>query len=1098
MMIGNLRAAAPWVTPLVTVLCGIVGAASIQAQSSVQSQPATRPAGAQVLTGKDKQRVAELEQRAMELRMQGSYAEALPLAQEATAIRMRVQGAEHWETVEDACAVKTLERILALPAAAQADMQAVTRLDAESLRLYQQGRDVEAIPVMRQALEIRQRHLGRDDLDVATTTMNLGFLLRESGRLEEAEQHFSEALATYRRLLGDEHPTVAECLANVAALFQLKGDYGEARRLYRTALAIARSAFSDEDPLVGLIRSNLATVLYDLGDYAAAEALYHHALAIFRKSPDDPHADVAATLNNLALLAQDRGQYAAAEALHRQALKVKRALPDENRPRIAVSLCNLAQVLTDQGRLAEAEQLHRQALAIRRDVFGQRHPLVANSLNSLALTLAARGDHAGAVALCRQAKEIWRESLGAEHPEVAASLANLGRFRQARGEYGLAEENYRAALRIRREALGETHPRVVATLNSLASLHYARGEYEQAEATWTLAAESFEAARQRVSPRGLDRSEFAALRSPLGFLAACLARRDAPRRAWERLEANLARGVLDGVSARFTRPLNPDERDREQRLVGWLDWLDERVAVLSQAERLPEHGDEPLRTLLQERDALQAELAEFERALAKRYGPAAGKVYDLARIQRWLRPDAALLAWLDIEGDPQAADPSGEHWACVVRSEGNPAWIKLPGTGESGRWTEDDDNLAARARELLNRPPAKPKMRARVLDRLHAQRIAPIRPHLSGVRHLVILPAGWMAGVPVEALTDEYTTSYAPSGTMFAWLRKRSEQASEPEDTERVAGLLALGDPSFGRSDFPGDLTTTRSAEGPDPQARRIAPDLDSVLQRTRGSSFVPLPGTRNEVEAIARLFRRAAGDREPRILLGSDASEQRLDALAKSGELRRFRFLHVATHGVMDDRIAMRSALILAQDRLPDSLERVVAGEEVYDGRLTAGQIVRTWKLDADLVTLSGCRTALGKAAGGEGYLGFSQALFVAGARSLLLSLWKVDDTATALLMTRFYENLLGAFDQPRKLPGQVYGPGEALPKAEALREAKAWLRGLKADEVRTFCEAYRLPLPSTLERGQAGRITPAEVPDYPLEHPYYWSAFILIGDPR
>jgi sugar phosphate isomerase/epimerase len=84
------------------------------------------------------------------------------------------------------------------------------------------------------------------------------------------------------------------------------------------------------------------------------------------------------------------------------------------------------------------------------------------------------------------------------------------------------------------------------------------------------------------------------------------------------------------------------------------------------------------------------------------------------------------------------------------------------------------------------------------------------------------------------------------------------------------------------------------------------------------------------------------------------------------------------------------------------------------------------------------------------------------------------------------------------RKLPGQVYGPGEALPKAEALREAKAWLRGLKADEVRTFCEAYRLPLPSTLERGQAGRITPAEVPDYPLEHPYYWSAFILIGDPR
>jgi CHAT domain-containing protein len=181
-----------------------------------------------------------------------------------------------------------------------------------------------------------------------------------------------------------------------------------------------------------------------------------------------------------------------------------------------------------------------------------------------------------------------------------------------------------------------------------------------------------------------------------------------------------------------------------------------------------------------------------------------------------------------------------------------------------------------------------------------------------------------------------------------------------------------------------------------------------------------------------------------------------------------------------------MRSALILSQDRLPDAAaaaERVLAGRDVYDGRLSAERILRTWRLDADLVTLSACETGLGRASGGEGHLGFAQALFVAGARTLVLSLWKVDDTATALLMARFYQNLLG------KRPG-LGGP---LPKAQALREAKAWLRRLPAAEVARL----RAQLPGTPRgRQKAGHLSPAGAV-HPYEHPSYWAAFILIGDP-
>src|SRR5262249_14054229 len=159
--------------------------------------------------------------------------------------------------------------------------------------------------------------------------------------------------------------------------------------------------------------------------------------------------------------------------------------------------------------------------------------------------------------------------------------------------------------------------------------------------------------------------------------------------------------------------------------------------------------------------------------------------------------------------------------------------------------------------------------------------------------------------------------------------------------------------------------------------------------------------------------------------------------------------------------------------------------------GRVTAEQIVRTWDLDAELVVLSACESGLGRYAGGEGYLGFAQAIFVKGARGLVLSQWKVDDRATALLMARFYRNLLGRRGEHSK----------RMTKADAVHEAKAWLRGLTADEVGGELAAMdRGPVrPLAKDGGGAAKIT-SRAPDptsvRPYSHPYYWAAFVLIGD--
>src|SRR5262249_28134899 len=143
---------------------------------------------------------------------------------------------------------------------------------------------------------------------------------------------------------------------------------------------------------------------------------------------------------------------------------------------------------------------------------------------------------------------------------------------------------------------------------------------------------------------------------------------------------------------------------------------------------------------------------------------------------------------------------------------------------------------------------------------------------------------------------------------------------------------------------------------------------LDQVLTAARSGSeqFARLPGTRYEVEALARLF--GAAGRPVRVLTDAAASEEALDRLATSGTLRRFAFLPLATHGVIDEAIPQRSAIILTQAGLPDPLEQVLKHQPVYDGRLAMREIQRGWELDAALVVLSACETARGQYAGGEG----------------------------------------------------------------------------------------------------------------------------------
>jgi tetratricopeptide (TPR) repeat protein len=1145
----------------------------------------------------------------------GKYALAQPLFEKALATRRHLLTDDHPDTAasyallalnlisqqKPAEAHTLLAKALAIHQRLLADDHPDTAViyDLLATSLLDQGKYAQALPLLMQVLEMRRRLVTEEHGDTATAYCNLGYTLNGLGKFAEAQPLCEKALAIYRRVLGDEDPHTAIAYGNLAMNLNGQGKYAAAQPLYERSLEIQRRVATDNHPDTASSYNNLAYCLNAQGKYVAAQPLFEKALQIRRRLLTDDHPDTATSYNNLAYNLSEQGKYAAAEPVFEKALAIQRSLLTDDHPSTANTYNNLAGNLFHQGNYAHAQTLYEKALAIQRRLLADDHPSTANSYNNVATSLRMQGKYAQAQPLYAKALAIRRRLLTDDHPLTAITYCNLGMnlkaqgtYDQARamfekaleidrkllsddhpntadgydglagnfyaqGKYAQAQPLYEKALEIRRRLLTDAHPLTAASYGSLATNLNAQGMYNEARGRWMSAARSLEAARLGLAFAGLERAGIA--RSIRPNLAAVLARLGQPAEAWQALEEDLGRGLLDELAARQDTRIGAHERERIRELIAELDHLDKL------AESTPKDLDQAARAkqfdeLKHQRELASIALGEFQSKLVEEYGALAGRVAGLVDIQAVLPPDTVLVAWVDIPpAGPSAADPGGEHWGVVLRSRGVPAWIPIAGTSPNGLWTSEDMGLSARLRADLRKRPSTGASDVHALAKtLRTQRLDPLAKALAATAdgqppagRLIVLPSRAMAGIPVEALLDQddkRTISYTPSATLFKYLRDRARAA-------RQAGLLALGDPVYERHDkssdpgplpdhgllvrvvIPGSNAATHGvkpadvllsyngavlkkkedlkvvAEGDKPAVvevwrdghssrRELAPDklgvvldpwpapeaiaanraLRKVLVAARGGDddFAPLPGTRDEVGALGRLFQ--ADDRPTRVLLATDASEPELNRIAATGELGHYGFIHLATHGVIDEDIPTRSALILTQTNLPDPLEQMLNHKPVFDGRLSVREIQRTWELKAELVTLSACETALGREAGGEGFVGFTQALLMSGARSLCLSLWKVDDTATALLMTRFYQNMLG------KRPGL----SKPMPKAEALGEAKKWLRELTTEEA--GAAESKLPQAS---RGDVRRRVVMPVSIHPYEHPHFWAAFVLVGDP-
>lgn len=887
----------------------------------------------------------------------------------------------------------------------------------------------------------------------AAAQSGLGNVASFRGDTATARRHFENSLAIARA--AGNAPSVSRALDRLAALDVIAGDLDTAEERLREALQLARQSkdrFSEAYML-----NALGNVRNLRSDFKGGNAYYADALKIFEELGNE--IGISTMLNNMGINARTLGQYEQSMALFRRSLELTRSL--DYLDGMAHSWGNLAIAFALQGNLTEALQAHHEALRLQ-ERRGEPEPIVR--------TLMSVGDMYRKLGNVEQARAHFEKGLAMAEKlgfrsGIADGLQNLGELRSDTGDPRGAIELYEKAVAINTE-IGD-RPGIGSGIRSIGRAQLLVGDRAAAR-------RSFERSLAIAEEVGTPFAKALSL-GMLGRLtddsaqAVALSRR-AVELATElglpeiRWQSHLALGLAlqrarkaDEARPEFERALSIVEELRRDipggevaqqqafeslvvpyhAMIALLVEQGDHGTAFEHAERAKgralldvlHNGRPDLRSLLTDEEkareaSLSADLAQVNRelhdaAMAGAPKPELAAKLRTARLEydaftnglyaahpqlRSERGDVTPLRATDL-GALLASGAADAFLEFVVTDERTYLFtITKKGDGvdlrvETIAITRDALETEVRAfRELLATHDLTYARAGRALyDRL----LRPIAAQFRGKQTLCIVPDGPLWELPFQALQpagdefllDRHALYSVPSLTVLREMSSRSTPRSGP------VRLLALGNPVI-----------------PSETERRAGTFRDTPL--------APLPHAETEVRAIAELY----GKNNSRVHLRAAAREEVVKA-----ESGRFDVLHFATHGVLDDQNALYSRLVFSP---PTS--------KTEDGLLEAREIMRL-DLHAGLAVLSACETARGSVSTGEGLIGMSWALFVAGVPTTVVSQWKVDSSSTAELMIELHRNL--------RVAGRT--------KAEALRRAALKTR-----------REYR--------------------------HPFYWAPFVVLGSTR
>lgn len=970
------------------------------------------------------------------------FATARKTWQEAIAVQSRLHGGQDWRVTDDRLELALVDRIATL------------------------GPD-----------DRRRLHEARKLLDQAEAS-------RVPENLEELISLLQQALDLREKVLGESHWLCAGLLGGIGEIRLAQADYGRAETFLRAAARIDRKELGEHHPHYAADLHALGKLYHATGDYVKAEPLLRGAADIFRatigREPlhagSEEYQEYAEALKDLVRFYRDTGQYDLAIRAATEVLDLQKKVLGQGRLAYAKSLNELASLYMLQGEYQKAQPLLRQAWEIGQHGMAEAQPgeepyYYVQNVVSLAGSYQMTGNFAEAEQLLRQELVAVKASAQGDEPiqeigatDYATLLRQLASLYQARGDLKQAEPLLQKAVAVLKKAVDEDHPLYVDCLTSLALVTWQKGDYGSAEPILKRVTEVSRQDLDAVSRSASERRQLAmsqALRGRLDMYLSLASVAKLPAGpAYEEVLAWKGSVFARATELRNRRELLADKHAEAGELLRRLEETARELAAITLAVPRPEEREDWKRqkaSLLKEQERLESELARYSDAFRRQRER---KQRTAAQIRACLPRDAAIVDFLEyLDRDPPANGQGPWRMerrltAFVVCADKPIVRVDLGPAAPIAAAVED-------WRLTLG-------LRTDAASGLRSLVWKPLEQHLNGAKTVLISPDGALDRFPFPALPGRTPGSYLLEELAIAVVPVphllpdllESRDASKRED----ASLLVVGDIDFGaRPEAVAGTADTRSA--PDRERRKALPD------------WAPVKGSRTEALAIQDTFQGCYPRATARFLRQQQptVSEVRQD-------LPKYRYVHFATHGFFAPP-QLRSALAVSPARSGDVLFESQAGgyppgllsglvlagangpaEPGQDnGILTALDVAQLDLGRADLVTLSACETGLGARAGGEGLLGLQRAFQVAGAHSVVATLWQVNDDAARSLMIDFYENLWSK--KQSKL--------EALRAAQLAMLREGIKRGLDFRKDQTPDPNRRLP-------------------------PYYWAAFVLSGDWR
>ena len=843
--------------------------------------------------------------------------------------------------------------------------------------------------------------------------------------LKEAREQVNAGLAQCvdRCLESRAH---AELLRALGSVRSLSGDDAGAREAWEHSLAIA-TRIAPDSVLQARMLSSAGLAEWRAGRLAEAEAFMQRALAIATRDAPGSLLE-AGMLNNLGIIHHLRFDYASARRAYERAAEIFASVAPTS-PETARALTNVALAAGLGGDPQGALRTLEQVLAIQRGN-GTGDSDIAYTYHAMALNEERLENWPAAAASYRQAIEL-RERQGIGGMTLANSQQSLAGVLRAQGHYKESAERSRLALAVY-DRISPTGYERAEALYGLGIIARDQNRLEAAADLLRRAVEVIEIQEQLIGGRQDVRASYAArfahfYKDYVDVLMR-LEREPAAFETLERYRARLFRAMLSERDALLERRLPGDLRADRLRLDAEVESTSEALARIGDPLKQQAEVDRllaKLATLQDERTAFITRVRAAAPAIAAVRYPAP---FSLEQAHIGQAPDTVIVSF---------AVTAERVYAFLLEPASSPA--AASGTATLSAVTlslgeQQVRELVEAWRVLLVSPHATPESTAalnRRAQELHRALLAPLGERLNRYRRWLVIPDGPLHLVPFGALVTRIEASGAPryviedhAVAIALSLSLLGESAPAQVARPATVDLVAFGDPLV--------------AEG---ASASLAP-TPAVLMRSSGAG--PLPWSREEVAALGGLF-----GKDARVYLGGQVTEQRVLA-----EIPRARRIHFATHAVTDAGSPLDSYLVLA----PAS-----RGGAETEGRLRAEEIFEHLELDADLVALSACASAIGTESAGEGLLGLTRAFHFAGAREVLSSLWPVADRSTSELMIDFYRHIR-----------------EGVTTDEALRQAQLAM---------IVSARHRSAIDRWLDRVRG---------DDTREHPFHWAGFQVSATSR